>query len=255
MKKYFVLPLILLFIVFIESCSDNSTNPPTVTEKGSILIDSDPQGAEIFRDGQDQNKTTPDSLTDIDPGTYQITLKLNGYRDTTISVDVTANIQTSKFVEMKSSLTTTLFGSPTPIRIYETFGTPASLPSGLQLSTGNAYGVSSADGNKVDLYYYTNSNFSVHEIRSPDSYTGLTKVTHFLLGGTNLMDGTSSSTYPNGGWNTTMSDASGGNYYFIYTDDNHYVKLKIVADGTDPNGYAYLDIEYIYNNTVNDIRF
>ena len=52
-----------------------------------------------------------------------------------------------------------------------------------------------------------------------------------------------------------MSDAANSNYYFIYTDDNHYVKLKIIAagGGSGPGDPAYLDIEYIYNNTINDM--
>ena len=90
-----------------------------------------------------------------------------------------ANTQTSKFVALTSTLSTTLFGEPTPIRIYETTGTGADQPSGLELSTGNAYGVSSSNANKIDMYYYTNSSFTVHEIRSADSYTGLTRQTYF----------------------------------------------------------------------------
>ena len=42
-----------------------------------------------------------------------------------------------------------------PVTIYETAGTTASQPSGIDLSSGNAYGVSSTDKDKVDIYYST----------------------------------------------------------------------------------------------------
>ena len=258
MKKYFALPLLFILGVFLASCSDNSTNPNPVTETGSIFITSSPAGAQIFVNGDDKGVVTPDSVTGLTAGNYNVTLKLSGYRDTTFSMTVTANFQTTKFVTLTSTLSTTLFGSPTPIRIYETTGTTASQPSGLELSTGTPYGVSSSNADKIDLYYYTNSNFTVHEIRSADMISGLTRQTYFVDGGsTNLSDGASSPTYPLGGWSQIMSDAANSDYYFIYTDDNHYVKFKIVdaGGGTGPGDPAYLDVQYIYNDTVNDIRF
>jgi PEGA domain len=260
MRKYLFLPLVIILGILLASCSDNSTNPTPVAETGSIFINSSPTGATIFVDGTSTTKTTPDSVSGLSTGDHTVKLSLTGYYDTTFTVTVVANqLVQPTTVTLVSTLSTTIFGYPTNIRIYETTGTNSSQPSGLELSTGTPYGVSSSNANKIDLYYYTNSDFTTHEIRSADMYTGLTRQTYFLAGGsTDLADGAPlTSTYPNGGWNQSISDNANSNYYFIYTDDNHYVKFKIVANGggSGTGDPAYIDVEYVYNNTVNDIRF
>ena len=72
-----------------------------------------------------------------------VTLKLQDYNDTTFAISVTAE-QTSVIgpIALSLNIMTTLYG---PVKIYETAGTTANEPSGLDLSDGMAYGISSAE--------------------------------------------------------------------------------------------------------------
>ena len=94
MKKYLIIPIVLMLGLFLASCSDNSTNPTPVTETGSILIDSSPQGAQINVDGTNYG-VTPDSVTGLEVGSHTVKLSLSGYVDATFSITVQANIQTA----------------------------------------------------------------------------------------------------------------------------------------------------------------
>ncbi len=255
MKKY-IYPLMLLLLGFIIVSCDNTTTGPTAPEitTGSIIVGSDPAGAQIFLDNSNTGKITNDTLKNVTFGSHTITLKLDGYRDTTVSASISSDVATAnKFVVLKSTLSTSSFG---PVKIYETVGTTSSQPSGLDLSTGNAYGVSGADKGKVDIYY-TSNGFLVQSA-SLNTTQGLTRETFFLIGnGTNLSDGVISSTYPIGGtWTNSISDRE-SHYVFLYDDDSHYSKLKITnfGGGTGPGDPAWVELTWIYNNNAIDTRF
>jgi len=253
MKKYIYLVTILFLSLIIASCDNNTTEPTVPDNTGKIFINSTPTGAQIFVDGTNTNKVTPDSTDKLSTGNHDITLKLDGYRDTTITVNVVQGLTTNKFVQLTSTLSVTPYG---PRRIYETAGTTVDQPSGLDLSSGNAYGVSGADNGKVDIYY-TSSGYLVQSA-SLNTSQGLTRETFFLVGsGTNLNDGVSSPTYPIGGtWGTSISDRQ-SNYVFLYDDDSHYSKLKITnyGGGSGPGDPAWIEVTWIYNNTAIDTRF
>jgi hypothetical protein len=242
MKKIFILPIILVVGLMFYSCDSTSTNPET-SSKGSIYITSIPAGAQIWLGGTNQSKVTPDSITNLDAGSFQITLKLNGYKDTTFSVTVTAGQKATKNVVLTSSLQTKSFGT---VRIWETTGTSAAQPSGLQLSTGLAVSSSSST---ADLYYYTNSNFTVHEIRSSTS-----RSTFFKVGASTDLNDHVSSSVKGATWTNTMSDEE-TNYVFIYDNDHHYSKIKIVNVSSITESPAWIEIQGIYNQNVDDIRF
>lgn len=252
MRKYIYLPIALLLGIFIASCSDNTTNPPPVTETGSIFIDSSPDGALITVDGTSSGKFTPDSVTNLSAGDHTVKLTLDGYRDTTFSVTVVANIQTSKNINLVSSLSVSTYG---PVRIWETAGTSASQPSGLDLSSGNAYGVSSTDKDKVDIYYSTTGTGGTpYLVQSADLYPNLTRHTAFYVGnGTDITDGEDSPNSALSGWTDNMSDRE-TNYVFLYDEDGHYSKLIITDYGTVSN-IAWVEVKWEYNNTGADKRF
>ncbi len=115
-------------------------------------------------------KTTPDTVKDLDAAVYSVTLKLTDYSDTTFSVSVSSG-QTSVVtnIALVSNMMTTLYG---PVRIYETTGTTAQQPSGLDLSSGEAWGISSDSSGLVDIYY-TSTGFLVQSAHlSPKPYSG-----------------------------------------------------------------------------------
>jgi streptogramin lyase len=102
---------ILALIVVVFSCSEETTiiNPPQ--NYGSIVINSNPQGTRIFLLGTNTNKVTPDSIQNLTPGDYEITLKKDGYVDTTLMVNVKSNLRTTLFVNLSISTGTLIVDS------------------------------------------------------------------------------------------------------------------------------------------------
>ena len=198
MKKLSLL-LIIPIIVFIVSSCNSSEDPMTpVNTKGGIYLTSNPAGAQIWVDGVNTSLTTPDTVTNIEEGVRNVTLKLQDYNDTTFAISVTAEqISIVTNIVLVSDIFTTFYG--TPVRIYETAGTSASQPSGLDLSSGMAYGVSSPDANLVDIYYSSNGFL----VQSADLYPGLIRVTKFYVGSSgNIFDGVDSPNKNTGTWTT-----------------------------------------------------
>jgi len=250
MKKLIFL-LIIPFVVLITSCDDDTVTPiPT----GNIYLTSSPAGAEIWIDGSNTFSTTPDTINNVSEGARSVTLKLQDYNDTTFSVTVTEN-QTNvvSIVVLVSDINTTLFP---PKRIYEIFNTPASQPSGLDLSSGEAYAVSSSEADLVDIYFYSDGTTSFL-IQSADLYPGLIRETDFFVSsGTNLFDEEDSPLHNAVTWINNIDDTE-NNYVFLYDHDGHYSKIKIVNQhsGGGPGDPSYVDIQWYYNNTQLDNRF
>lgn len=243
MKKYFYLTMLVILGLAIAACDDTTTEPEAVTT-GSVYITSTPAGADIYIGTTDQGKNTPDSLTAMEAGNYQVTLKLTGYKDTTFTVTITAGKKTNvPIVVLTSNLVTQTFG---PIKLYETYNTGATQPSGLVLSTGAQVSSSAAT---TDLYYYTNSSFTTHEIRSSSTRSTFFKVWTAAT----LTDGISSPA-KDASWASAMSDLE-TNYAFIYDADHHYSKLIITSVSSVIEVPAYINVQYIYNKTVDDNRF
>ncbi|MBK9098816.1 MAG: PEGA domain-containing protein [bacterium] len=249
MKKLIYLLLIPVVALLVSSCSDDDPITPAAME-GNLYITSNPAGAQIWIDGVNTSQTTPDTVLDIDEGVHNVTLRLTEYKDTTFSISITAD-QTSVVgpIALTSDINTTLYG---PIRIYETAGTSASEPSGLDLSSGMAYGVSSANNGLVDIYY-SSTGFLV---QSANLYPGLIRETDFLVGNSgNLFDGVDSPERSTGTWTTGIGDRE-ANYVFLYDHDGNYSKLKIVNwGGGVPGEPAWVDVQWYYNNTQLDERF
>jgi len=250
MKKFFFLLIIPFLGLLISSC-DSSEDPMTpVNTKGSIYITSNPAGAEIWIDGLNSSLTTPDTVTNVEQGVRNVTLKLQDYNDTTFAISVTAE-QTSVVgpIALVSNIVTTLYG---PVRIYETAGTGPTEPSGLDLSSGMAYGVSSAQNDLVDIYYSSNGFL----VQSANLYPGLIRETDFFVGSSaNLFDGEDSPLSTSGIWTNNIGDRE-ANYVFLYDHDGHYSKLKIVDwGGGVPGEPAWVEVQWYYNETRLDIRF
>lgn len=246
--------LFILSIGFVLSSCDSTTDPviPPVTT-GNVYLESTPAGAEIWVDGVSSGKVTPDSVTNIEEGNHNITLKLADYDDTTFTMTVIAGQQASNDVTMISNLFLTHYGGTVNIvRLWETLGTTADQPSGLDLSSGNPYGISSSDADKVDIYYSSNGFL----VKSADLASGLTRVTDFMVGGaSDLNDGLDSPLRSTGLWLDNMGDRE-TNYVYLYDNDGHYSKLKIVQwGGGVPGEPAWVEVEWWYNETVDDVRF
>lgn len=254
--KYVISSLLTLFLILLFTSCDSGSNDPISPEvNGSIYVSTNPSGANIWLDGVNTFKTTPDSITNVDAGLRYVTLKLEDYRDTTLSISVSNNQKSVVGpVLMTSNISSTLHG---PIRIYETTGTTSSMPSGLDLSAGVAYGVSSIDANLVDLYYSTTGNGGQgYLVQSADLFPSLVRQTDFNVGSsTNIFDNADSPLRNIGSWKNNMADRE-ANYVFLYDHDGHYSKIKIVNYGGGvPGEPAWVEVQWYFNLTLLDNRF
>ncbi len=91
--------LLLILILTLTACREDIVEFPSADEAGTIFIDSQPRGARILLDNATTFKSTPDSLTNLSPGVYLITLRLNSFSDTTLIVDLKAG--TRPFLDVK----------------------------------------------------------------------------------------------------------------------------------------------------------
>ncbi len=254
MKKLILLLIIPFAGMLITSC-DTTDDPVTPAAKGNLFLTSNPAGAEIWLGGTNTSQTTPDTIKNLDEGVYTVTLKLTDYNDTTFSISVTSG-QTSVVtnIALVSNIVTTLFG---PVRIYETAGTTAQQPSGLDLSSGMAWGVSSDSSGLVDIYYSTaGTGGQGFLVQSADLNPLLIRETDFFVGSSdNIFDEVDSPDKNVGTWTNNIDDRE-TNYVFLYDHDGHYSKLKIVNSGGGvPGEPAWVEVLWYYNNTVLDNRF
>jgi hypothetical protein len=253
MKNLFYIALIAISTLVMVSC-DSTTDPTTPDPQGNLFVSSVPAGAQIWVNGVNTTKVTPDTVKDISTGVKNVTLKLQDYSDTTFTVTVSEN-QTSVVsnVQLVSNI---ILQSFTPVRIWETTGTNASQPSGLDLSTGMAYGISSVDKDKVDIYYYSNSAGTIFLVQSAGNNSGMTRVTKFRVGSSSVLtDNVDSPLSTAGTWTANMGDRE-TNYVFLYDNDGNYSKVKISSFGGGTTGNpAWVELQWIYNKTVNDNRF
>lgn len=100
-KKIISFSIFLIFFGVIYSCNQevSVTPPDSPPPHGYVLIDSNPEGAQIYLDGKNRRRITPDSLTWLETNTYTITLKKELYRDTSITIDAVDGEKKTYFVD------------------------------------------------------------------------------------------------------------------------------------------------------------
>ncbi|MGE5412488.1 MAG: PEGA domain-containing protein [Clostridiales bacterium] len=102
-KKYILRLLLFALPFFIYSCVDEQVvNDPVQNSNGSLYIESVPIGASIFFLGTSIGKVTPDSITNLASGNYEVALKMAGYKDSTFIVSILSNYRTTKSIVMRS---------------------------------------------------------------------------------------------------------------------------------------------------------
>lgn len=85
-KKLFA----LLMLFTITGCDKEVSRSPVEPQpsEGFIYINSTPSGSAIFLNGRNTGRFTPDSLSYLDAGSYEITLKRKYYKDTSLTVNL-----------------------------------------------------------------------------------------------------------------------------------------------------------------------
>lgn len=90
MKIFFFCILILSLLIPV-GCREDIVEFSELKMTGNLYIDSSPRGAEIFLNNERIGKSTPDSLVNIQPGSYLLKLRLIGYEDSTLLVNILPN--------------------------------------------------------------------------------------------------------------------------------------------------------------------
>ncbi len=107
MKKIFVVLSLLLII----SCEKEvSVSPPDEeAAKAFLYITSYPAGAQIFKNGRYSGKRTPDTLKFLELGEYEIKLKMDYFKDSTFTYNITEEKTESIFIDYTKN--PAMFGS------------------------------------------------------------------------------------------------------------------------------------------------
>ena len=236
--------------ISVQSGQTSILGPVALTSLGSIVVLSEPVGATILLGGTATGQVTPATLDGLTAGTYEVTVRLANFEDFSQTVTVTDGSQANVNADL-----TPVYAAFSTVRIWETTGTSAAQPSGLDLSTGSTYGISTDNRVDVDIYYFSASDGSSFLVNSASKHSNMTRETFFVNGGaTNLNDGADSPAKTNS-WAQEMGDRE-TNYFFLYDQDGHYTKLKITGfGGGGPGEPAWVELQYIYNTAQESRKF
>jgi len=105
--------------VMIADAADTSLDFKLQANVGNIYLVSDPAGARVFLDGQDQGKQTPAALDDLAVGPHQVRVELQDYvpLDTTLTVSLNRTNTVSLKLDLEPALVE-LNSNPAGATIY-----------------------------------------------------------------------------------------------------------------------------------------
>jgi hypothetical protein len=105
MKKFIQILFVLLSTIFYR-CSEDTIQDPPVNQNpaGDLYIKSNPSGAKIYLLGTYTGKNTPDTIHNLQTGTYDVFLALQYYDTAFFSVTVFENLTTTKEVNLVDGL-------------------------------------------------------------------------------------------------------------------------------------------------------
>ncbi len=90
MKVLTILFLALICLIFLR-CSEDSPESPPANSTGKLFVQSNPAGAHIYLKGINTGKTTPDTIKNLEQGTYDGFLSLQYYDTTYFTTNVFNN--------------------------------------------------------------------------------------------------------------------------------------------------------------------
>ena len=99
-KAIIFFSLFILTGIIFNACNRqvSVTPPDALPPNGFVYVSSEPEGFQIYLNGKQQRRITPDSIKWLSSGTYQITLKKDLFRDTSFYVNVKEGNKNSVFV-------------------------------------------------------------------------------------------------------------------------------------------------------------
>lgn len=104
-SKIFYFILISFYVFIFLGCDKEVSRSPVESEapKGFIHIDSTPNGFSIFVNGRNTGRNTPDSISYIEEGQYEITLKKKYFKDTSVVVILSENEKKDLIIDISSN--------------------------------------------------------------------------------------------------------------------------------------------------------
>ena len=230
------------------------TTGTTLSKLGALIIESQPAGAVIFLDGVNNGEKTPHNFS-VPDGNFILELRLENYNDTTHVTQVSNAGSVTVNIDLRPEFITSH-----KVKIYESFGTGVDEPSGVDLSSGNAFGISGEDKDNVDIYYFSNSVGTSFLVQSSHLHSNMSRETFFNLTTNKNLNDSNNSPEKNSEWihSIDLQDSEKiDKYMFLYDADGHYSKLKVINQGglgtsDDP---AWVEVQWYYNETENDINF
>lgn len=226
-----------------------------IVKKGGIYLVTSPARAQIWIDGTNSYKVTADSVYNLEAGSYIVTLKHFGYRDSTFTVQVEKGICDIMTINLAPCQLLDSVGSAL---VYAFNGSSEAKPAGITFSSGLANNFLNRD--TVDFFYLEKDT----TLRSPDYLSNSTvgehkRVSYFLLSANKDINDLAPvpKQYVEGDpdWLSSVPDTTSG-YFFVYDSDKHYSKIlinkKILKTGTSPNS---LEIIGYYNLIPDDLNF
>lgn len=103
MKNLAALLLVIIILGFLGCEKEVDVTPPDEPPPSGVLVlDSEPEGASIYLDGKERRRITPDSLTWLDEGEYQVTLKKKYFNDYTFQIIIPNNGRSSYNLDYSS---------------------------------------------------------------------------------------------------------------------------------------------------------
>ena len=96
---------LILMILIIIGCDKEVSRSPVESEapKGFIYINSTPNGFTIFQNGRNTGRLTPDSISYIESGIYEITLKKKYFKDTSVAVTLNEDEKLTVSIDIASN--------------------------------------------------------------------------------------------------------------------------------------------------------
>ncbi|HPP44146.1 MAG TPA: PEGA domain-containing protein [Caldisericia bacterium] len=98
MRKIYLLNLFLILILF-SSC---------INKYGSVEIITEPKGALIYLDGENIGKKSPSTINKIPFGKHIITLKIFGYKDEDIEIELSLSNRKISINKVLTQITSTI---------------------------------------------------------------------------------------------------------------------------------------------------
>lgn len=101
MKKFFALLVVILLFC---ACRENAVEFTLEQSTANVFVNSSPSEAQIYLNNSFTGKMTPDTLKYLEPGSYMVTLKLSGYKDSSKVISVEPADRISIFILMRDKL-------------------------------------------------------------------------------------------------------------------------------------------------------